>query len=191
MVFCVSWLCFLITAILYVLIAVYLCKRVRSVQKLGAASVTNQKKKTKAKLRILLRFQSLFFFVILFRLAPYPIVLLLTWIPATANRIQRTVDPAHPMFILYLLHMIVSQLLPFFNSIWFATHNIYITKEIQHLCAVPSDIKWWFCCCKKPKPHRGIVSGPQQLIVNEEESEDLYDISEEDGYILFREAEDE
>ena len=190
MVFCVSWLCFLITAILYVLIAVYLCKRVRSVQKLGAASVTNQKKKTKAKLRILLRFQSLFFFVILFRLAPYPIVLLLTWIPATANRIQRTVDPAHPMFVLYLLHMIVSQLLPFFNSIWFATHNIYITKEIQHLCAVPSDIKWWFCCCKKPKPHRGIVSGPQQLIVNEE-SEDLYDISEEDGYILFREAEDE
>ncbi|ORX48978.1 hypothetical protein BCR36DRAFT_328797 [Piromyces finnis] len=67
----------------------------------------------------------------------YLLVLFLTWIWGTINRIQNIKSPDHPIFILYLLHGIFTPLQGFLNSIvyfWFSViqHLVEMKKQLQN-----------------------------------------------------------
>lgn len=66
----------------------------------------------------------------------YLLVLFITWIWGTINRIQNLIHSGHPQFILYLLHATFTPLQGFLNSMvyfWYSVieHFFEVKKEIQ------------------------------------------------------------
>jgi len=108
-----AWATFLIIIVSYTLIIRY----IRHVQKDAERIDSTKQKRT---------YKGLFR-----KLSTYPIVFLITWTPATVNRIQNICDPTNPIAALYIAHIIVVNLSGFFNGILYGG---IIYKQIFPTC---------------------------------------------------------
>eukprot|EP00743_Colponemidia_sp_Colp-15_P003637 GILK01003926.1.p1 GENE.GILK01003926.1~~GILK01003926.1.p1 ORF type:complete len:317 (-),score=26.39 GILK01003926.1:333-1283(-) len=76
---------------------------------------------------------------VLRRLRLYPLVLVVCWISGTVNRIQNFIAPDHPIFVLYLLHILFGSLQGFFNSLVYgftASVKTAISEAFQRCCGM-------------------------------------------------------
>jgi len=57
------------------------------------------------------------------RLAAYPIIFVIVWIPTFINRIQNAIDPMNPSYVLYFLTAVVLPLNGFLNAIVYGVNE--------------------------------------------------------------------
>jgi len=87
-----AWIVFCIIAILYILIILHIRKSGQELRRLTVKDLRNKKGKDDKR--------------IFKKLAAFPIIFMIQWIPATINRIQNAISPMNEIAILFIVHVI-------------------------------------------------------------------------------------
>jgi len=87
-----AWIVFFLIAFLYTLIILYIRKSGQEVKKLTVKDLRNKRGKDDKR--------------IFKKLAAFPIIFMIQWIPATINRIQNEISPMNEIALLFLVHVV-------------------------------------------------------------------------------------
>mmetsp|Transcript_14452 Transcript_14452/g.27767 ORF Transcript_14452/g.27767 Transcript_14452/m.27767 type:complete len:326 (-) Transcript_14452:100-1077(-) len=73
------------------------------------------------------------------RLGFYPLILIVVWLVPTLNRMQNFIEPHHPKFALYCVHVSLASLQGFFNSLAYGL-NTSVRRSLQEFMCGYCDI---------------------------------------------------
>lgn len=124
-----AWLSFVIIVVCYSLIILYIKGVTISLEKISKGQPLSGGKDEQRNRKIFKK------------LACFPVIFLIQWIPATINRVQNYIDPSNPIVTLYCFHVFFVTSSGFLNFIFYTGFNKQVIMSCSNIWSSKSSTK--------------------------------------------------